>query len=156
MTFGEYIKKRRLELNLTQEGLANFGQAYIANIEAGRKFPAKRFTIEKLAKALQLREDQVDWLWAYSLFDCNPSEYFGRNDGANQAMPMMAEAPSSYQTQQYHEIHIPTGASPEEVTDQLGKPDKVLRLGSKSKWSYYKEEVHVIFENDQATDIIFK
>lgn len=157
-TFGQYIRERRESLGLNQDALEGFGQSYVAEIETGRKLPAKRKTIEKLVKVLKWNptEKNITRLWIYSLLDQDPYEYFGRDNGANQSIPVMAEAPSSYQTHQYHEIHIPIGASPEKVTAQLGKPDKVLRLGSKSKWSYYKEEVHVIFENDQATDIIFK
>lgn len=156
-TFGQYIRERRESLGLNQDALEGFGQSYIAEIETGRKLPAKWKTIEKLVKVLKWNptKENITRLWIYSLLDQDPYEYFGHIDGAKQAASI-AEAPSSYQTHQSHEIHIPTGASPEEVKAQLGKPDKVLRLGSKSKWSYYKEEVHVIFENDQATDIIFK
>lgn len=163
MKFGEYIKKRRKELGLTQEEIGNFGQAYIANIEAGRKRPAKRDTIVKLAKALQLREDQVTWLWVYSMLNEEPTSFFERygfHDGKSSENPgsvvreQGAVYPSNPGTNPGQKFSL--GMSLSEVRAKFGDPDKTFQFGNQRKWIYQEEGIHVLFENDQVVDVVFK
>ena len=153
MTFAQFIKKRRLQLGLTQEELSGFGQSYIADIEGGRKNPLKLATIEKLAKALRLRDNQVDWLWAYALLDQDPYDRFGGNN-KNVETILVNESSDSYTTS--HEISIPFQATEKEILTLLGHPDKKIQAPSKSKWIYLNEGLHIVFVAGKVTGVDFK
>ena len=157
MKFGEYIKQQRTRLNLTQEELSAFTPSYIANIEAGRKNPTKRETIAQLAKALRLPENQVDWLWMYSMLDSDPRDSF--------AMISLPAFHASEKTEIYmnganekNKISIPLDASEQEIVTRLGHPDYeyVVTGTKKNKWIYEKEGIHIIFANGKVQDVIFK
>lgn len=152
MTFGEYIKHRRKHLGYNQDQLEGFGQSYISSIESGSKRPTKRDTIALLAQSLQLKADQVDWLWAYSLFDRDPFEYFGKHRPAR-----VYESENGYFTgASSSEIIIPEGASMGEVRSKLGEPDLIFRSGDKHKWIYKEHGIHVNFEDDHVFEVLFK
>jgi transcriptional regulator with XRE-family HTH domain len=147
MRFGKYFKKRRKELQLRQEDVGPFTQAYISKIEAGENNPTKFETIEKLAKGLRIPENRVKWFLVYSILDCEPEEYF-KGGKALQAM-RVKEDNVQYSS---NEIHLPLGSSEDEVLHQLGTPDKKITIGQKSKWSYFTEGIHIILEEGKVID----
>ncbi len=62
--FCENIQKRRLEINMTQEKLANLTNSttpWISQMEAGR-FPRDEYKIAAIAKALDV---DINWLFGY-------------------------------------------------------------------------------------------
>lgn len=160
LSFGQYIQQQREKLGLQQEEIADFGQPYISDIENGRKRPVKRKTIEKLAEALQLREDQVTWLWVYSLLNEEPTSFFARYGFHNGKTPhnpgfmFSEEQRAVYENHLEHEIAV--GMTPSDIRAKFGKPDKSVRFGTQRKWIYQEEGIHVLFEDDLVVDVIFK
>lgn len=155
--FGQYIKDQRLRLGLNQEEVPGFGQSYISDIELGRKIPAKRDTIEKLAKVLHLDTSKkaVDRLWALALFDDDPYEYFKPDNGdGGRVLSNVNEHPSRYGA--YESAELEVGMPGARVLSLLGKPDRLVRFGEKEKWMYESLGVHVIFEDGKVVDAIFK
>jgi transcriptional regulator with XRE-family HTH domain len=158
MTFGEFIRRRRKELKLKQAQFPNFDQTYISRIEQGHNNPTIRETIQQLTETLQFPPNYVNYLWMYSLLDQDPREVLAEIGAPLLSDRGVAEMPVEYYTpkRSLGEITIPMGATPEEVEKLLGRPDKTLLLGKKSKWSYYREEAHIVFEDGRAVDIFFK
>jgi transcriptional regulator with XRE-family HTH domain len=62
--FREFIRERRKELGLTQAELAKrarIGQPYVSKIESGVIRLPSTFTIESLAKALEMDIEELEW-----------------------------------------------------------------------------------------------
>lgn len=80
LRFGEFIRKRREELGMTQDSFDGMSRSYINSIENGGQRPKQEKTIIQLHRELRIDqlEKSVKWLWAYSLFDENPDWSFGQ------------------------------------------------------------------------------
>lgn len=155
--FGEYIKEKREEHQLDQAQIKGFNGPYISEIERGIKFPTRKGTIEKLAKALYLdtSEKFINWLWMYSLIDQDPVFYFHPNGLFQTPVSSVNETPNHlYNTDD--EINIHLNSTEQDVINRLGPPDKKIRVPSRCKWIYEKEGLHVIFTDGKVTDIAFK
>ena len=152
-TFGQYIKKRRKELNLRQEDFGDFHQTYISKIERELNRPTQRETTNELAKILQLPPELYDWFWLYSILNKDPMECMPVTPINSQPPNFVNETNENYMTT-LNEIHV--GATTEDVRRILGDPDDNLRFRNKEKWIYERKAIHVIFMDDKVTDITFK
>ena len=150
MTFGQFIKKRRKELGLRQDEVSDYGQSYIAKLEAGNKRITKRETIINLAAGLRLPTDErsIDRLLTYSILDKDPCIYFSAFLDERENSPV-ADSPND-------EISISLQATEKEVLATLGPPDKKIRVPAKSKWIYQAEGIHIIFAEGKVVDVMFK
>lgn len=65
MSFGEYIKTKRLQKGLTLRGFCNkysYDTAYISRLETNKLLPPiDQAKLETLASALSIKKDSTDW-----------------------------------------------------------------------------------------------
>jgi transcriptional regulator with XRE-family HTH domain len=62
MTLGERIRRRRLELGMTQQQLAteaSLAQSLIASLESGKRFEVRSRALRRLARALRCSADDL-------------------------------------------------------------------------------------------------
>lgn len=147
MKFGEFIKKRREQLGLTQQQIEGVDQGTVSKIERGKQNPTQRELIENLAHALRFPPEKVDWLWMYSLLNREPCEYLL----ADKSMTVNERA-GHYTT----EIAIDLDSTEEDVLAALGPPNKRMKIPFQTKWIYHHEGVHVIFANGKVVEVAFK
>lgn len=165
MTFGQYFKKRREELKLTQNDFRDFGQSYISKIEIGKNNPTKRQTIEELADVLQLPKNRIDWLWVYSLLDRDPELAFGLRQARTTGLAdVRITGLQDVRTTGLQEAMAPnpgpariTLDTPEaDVLTMLGQPDLLVDVPEKSKWIYNEAGLHIVFAEGKVADVEFK
>lgn len=161
LTFGQYIQRVREKAGLQQEQVGDFGQPYISDIENGRVYPARKKTIQKLAKALSIPDNQVTWLWVYSLLKEEPRAFFiryGLHEGKTleKAGQLVKEDSVPYAPGNNNTFRILEGDTPADIRAKLGPPDRNLHFKNKRKYVYRDLGVQVLFENDQVVDVVFK
>lgn len=64
--FGKFVRKRREEKKINLRKLAEIleiAPAYMSDIEKSRRYPPDREKIEKIAKALELNQDETNYLF---------------------------------------------------------------------------------------------
>jgi transcriptional regulator with XRE-family HTH domain len=149
MKFGEYIRRRRKELDLKQTEMEGFGQTYISDMEIGKSRPVKKKTITELVRVLKLPTDQVDWLWMYSLLNYDPREYFRREHGARH----VNENSAAYGGRPSKKITI--GTPEPDVRAVLGLPDFEVAAGDKTKLCFAKERLLIMLNGGKVSDIEF-
>ena len=155
MRFGEYIQSRMNAIGLDQRDMArNAGvsQAYISKIINGKNRPQETEMITKLAHALLLPDDKIQWLRVYSFLDCDPATIMSSASGI--LSNGVQESIGDYTAGNEHEIRI--GEIMSNVVLRLGKPDEVLKAGPQTKWIYQKWDVHILFEQERVVKVVFK
>ena len=148
MRFGEYIRTRRKDLKLRQNEVTGFAQAYISDIENGKKIPTRRETIEALAEGLKIPHDQVVWLWVYSLLDYDPREYFGASPPAFRNHVNESGIPYGAAT-----AELETGMSPAAVSSLLGVPTRIARFEALMWWVYQDLGLRIRFVDDAVVAV---
>ena len=64
--FGKFVRERREEKKINLRKLAeilDIAPAYMSDIEKSRRYPPDREKIEKIAKALELNQDETNYLF---------------------------------------------------------------------------------------------
>lgn len=64
--FGKFVRERREEKKINLRKLAEIleiAPAYMSDIEKSRRYPPDRKKIEKIAKALELNQDETNYLF---------------------------------------------------------------------------------------------
>jgi len=154
-TFGEYFKERRSRIGVKQRQFDDFSHGYISNIERGENNPTQRETIKSLAKALQLPESHVDWLWMYSILDYDPMELLTSmtpRTSASTEYSYINEGTNDYSP----DVQIQIGDTPAVVQRKLGPPSERYSGPTKTKWIYAEKGIHIVFVDDRVIDVDFK
>ena len=69
LTFGKFIEQKRKERNITLRGLAasiDIAPAFMSDIEKGHRYPPKMETLEKIAVALCLDDDERNIMFDFA------------------------------------------------------------------------------------------
>lgn len=156
MRFGQYIRKCRKQLGLTQRQVEGIDQGALSKLENGLN-PTKREFIADLAEALRFPKEQIDWLWMYSLLDRDPRECVVplQTQQNRHSVTLTIRERNNHHSEGY-EIEISPETTEHEVLKALGPPDRRIRMLSRSKWIYEKEGLHIIFADGKVKDIMLK
>ncbi|MGN0897188.1 MAG: helix-turn-helix domain-containing protein [Succinivibrio sp.] len=92
--FGDFISKRRLELNMTLRGFAKelgVSAPYLSDIEKGNREPNEKTLLDSLVRVLHLTPDEQNKLYDMAAAQKNElakdvSEYVTENDMAKVAL----------------------------------------------------------------------
>jgi len=66
----------------------------------------------------------------------------------------IAESLASYSAK--HSTEITENLSKEEVKRRIGKPDEEITAKGQTKWIYNQKGLHILFEDGQVKDVLFK